>query len=68
MSTRNKDLALLKRCLDVLNMEAQASDNWKRPADKCPSWYELRAELRDRLKALSPNTELTDRRGAGSVK
>ena len=44
-----KDTTLLKRCLDVLNLEAEYSDHFKRPANRCPAWYELRAELRDRL-------------------
>ena len=45
-----KDRKLLKRCLDVLNLEAEYSDHFKRPANKCPAWYELRAELIERLK------------------
>lgn len=40
---------LLARCLDALNEEALAADNWQRNAEKCPAWYELRALLREQL-------------------
>jgi len=41
---------LLRRCLGALDMVALASEDWRRPAEKCSAWYELRAELRDYLK------------------
>lgn len=45
-----KDLLLFKRCLNALDAESESYDGWQRTAEKCPSWYELRAELRERLK------------------
>jgi hypothetical protein len=53
MTDAEKNLKLLKWCLAVLDLEAQAADDWIRPPEKCPSWFSLRAQLRDRIKELS---------------
>ena len=46
---------LMKWCLEVLDQEALAADDWKRPADKCSSWFRIRAELRDQLSIVTGN-------------
>ena len=50
---------LQKRCLEALDQEALAADEWQRRAEKCPAWYEIRAELRDQL---FPNAKVSDSR------
>lgn len=39
----------LWRCLQALDMEALAADEWKKPLVKCGAWYQVRREGRRAL-------------------